>query len=268
MSPGDDAAADALAPLLQDPFHFRGERRPPCLLIHGFTGTPFETRGLGEHLHTRGHTALGIRLAGHADGLEALEAAGWREWYADVEAGCARLVAEHGPVVAIGISTGALLALHLAFERPRDVCGLGLMATAIALRDWRARWAARYVARVPWLRERLRFIPKAAGSDINDSTARRAHPGHRTVPLRGVLSLLELQRRVRSELADITQPSLLIHGALDRTCSVANVEVLRHELGTPPRRVVILPRSAHVVTVDCERDRVRDEVAAFVGELG
>jgi carboxylesterase len=161
-----------------------------------------------------------------------------------------------------------LLALHLAFERPRDVCGLALLAPAIALRDWRARFAARCVARVPWLRARLRFITKSGGSDINDAHARRAHPAHAAVPLRGVVSLLDLQRRVRHELGRIAQPSLLIHGALDRTCPVTNVEVLRRGLGAPPRRVVILPQSAHVVTVDCERHRVRDEVAAFVGALG
>ena len=267
MSP-DGAARDITDPAGVLPFHLRGSRPPACLLIHGFTGTPFETRGLGEHLNRRGHAALGLCLPGHGDGPAALEAAGWREWYRDVETNARQLVAEHGPIVAIGISAGALLALHLGHERPGDVRGLVLMAPALALRDWRVRWAAPYLARVPWFRDRFRFIPKTNGSDISDEGARQAHPGHRVVPLRAVLSLLELQRLVRGELGTIRQPSLLIHGALDRTCPVSNIEILRRRLGSPPRRVLILPESAHVVTVDREHDRVFEEAAAFVGELG
>jgi carboxylesterase len=236
-------------------------------LIHGFTGTPYETRHLAEHLNVRGYAALGVRLAGHGAGLTELERAGWTDWYADVVAGCTTLVAEGGPVVAIGVSTGALLALHLARERPGDVLGLCLVATPITLGDWRVRYALPLVARVPRLRRRFRHIPKAAGSDIADDEARRRHPGHRTVPLSGVLSLLALQRRVRAELSAITHPTMLIHGALDRTCPVSNVAVVARALGAPPRRTLILPRSAHVVTVDRERTQVMAAVAEFVDDL-
>lgn len=261
------AARPSVDPALIDAFYFRGQRPPPCLLIHGFTGTPYETRELGEHLHARGHTVFGVRLAGHGESLEALEQAGWEDWYADVTDACARLVVEGGPIVPIGMSTGALLALHLACQRPQDISGLALMAVAMTLGDWRVRWALPIVARVPWLRRRFRFVAKTAGSDINDSRARRVHPSHQAIPLAGTLSLLALQRLVRAELGAVTHPTLVIHGALDRTCPVSNVEILRRHLGTPPRRTIILPNSAHVLTVDCERQQVNAAVAAFVAEL-
>lgn len=259
---GPSADAERIAP-----FHFLGDRRPPCLLIHGFTGTPYEIRALAEHLHARGHAALGLRLAGHGESLLQLEQTTWEDWYRDVASECATLVRTHGPVVAIGVSTGALLAAHLAHERPRDVLGLCFIATALALGDWRARFGLPIVARVPWLRRRLRFIPKTPGSDIADDEARGRHPSHIAIPLSGALSLLALQRRVRRELPAITHPSVLIHGALDRTCPPSNVEMLVRALGTKPRRTVILPRSAHVVTVDRERELVMAAVGEFVDEL-
>lgn len=224
-------------------------------------------RELGEHLHARGHTVLGVRLAGHGDNLEGLAQTGWEDWYADVTSACARLVLEGGPVVPIGLSTGAVLALHLAYEQPRDVSGLVLMAVAMTLGDWRARWGLPLIARVPWLRDRFRFIPKLAGSDINDGAARRAHPTHEAIPLTGAVSLLALQRVVAAELGAINHPSLVIHGALDRTCPVSNVAILRRRLGTPPRRTIILPNSAHIITVDCERQQVNAAVAEFVAAL-
>jgi carboxylesterase len=261
---GSPADSEGIAP-----FHFPGDRRPPCLLIHGFTGTPYETRALAEYLHGRGYTALGVRLAGHGESLERLEQATWEDWYRDVAGGCATLVRAHGPVVAIGVSTGALLAAHLAHERPRDVLGLCFIATALVLGDWRARLGLPIVARIPWLRRRFRFIPKKPqGSDIADDEARQRHPSHPAIPLTGALSLLALQRRVRGELPAITHPSLLIHGALDRTCPPLNVERVVRALGAKPRRMVILPRSAHVVTVDCEREQVKAAVGEFIDELG
>ena len=36
-----------------EPFYFKGTAAG-CLLLHGFTATPQELRGLGEHLAARG----------------------------------------------------------------------------------------------------------------------------------------------------------------------------------------------------------------------
>jgi len=36
------------------------------LVIHGFTGSPFEMRLLGEDLAARGFAVEGVKLAGHA----------------------------------------------------------------------------------------------------------------------------------------------------------------------------------------------------------
>ena len=60
---------------------------------------------------------------------------------------------------------------------------------------------------------------------------------------------------------------MLIHGALDRTCPVSNVALVARALGAPPQRTLILPRSAHVVTVDRERGQVMAAVAEFVDDL-
>jgi carboxylesterase len=256
----------AVDPELVERFHLPGARQPPCLLIHGFSGTPYETRALGEALQARGHAALGVRLAGHGRSIEELERSTWQDWYRDVAAACTELVADGGPVAVIGVSAGSLLALHLAHERPDDVHGLVLMANAIRL-NWPARWAVPLLARIPRLRERFRYLPKVVGSDIADPEARRVHPSHRVVPLAGVASLTELQRRVRSECRAVKHPTLVIHGARDRTCPSTNAELLASLLGTRPQRVVILPKSAHIVTVDVEREQVVAEVTRFLADL-
>jgi carboxylesterase len=254
-------------PELTEAFHLPGERPPACLLIHGFTGMPYEMRHLGEHLNGRGHAVLGVRLAGHGRTADDLARTTWEDWYWSAAEGCAALAATGVPIVAAGLSLGALLAIHLAHERAAEVRGLVLMGAALRLHDWRARWIAPALARTPWLRERFRIIPKVGGSDIRDPDARRRHPSYREVPLDGIVNLLRLQRLVRAELPAVRQPALIIHGALDRTCPPAAAAALERRLGAGRRRTLILPESGHVVTVDRERTQVAVAVSEFMDGL-
>ena len=69
-----------------EPFFFPGGSTG-CLLVHGFTGTPKEMRAMGEYLHQRGFSVLGVRLTGHATRPEDLQRARWQDWLLSVEDG-------------------------------------------------------------------------------------------------------------------------------------------------------------------------------------
>jgi len=100
-----------------------------------------------------------------------------------------------------------------------------------------------------------------------DAEVRAHHPGYRHVPLRALLNILMLQRIVRREAPRVTQPALVVHALQDHTCPVAAARDLYGRLGSPEKRLVLLERSYHVVTVDHERERVCTEVARFVGSI-
>jgi esterase/lipase len=68
---------------------------------------------------------------------------------------------------------------------------------------------------------------------------------------------------MRERLAEVKVPTLILHGARDRVCSVANAERVRALLGTRDVRVVILPRSRHIITRDLERETVARELRGF-----
>ena len=61
--------------------------------------------------------------------------------------------------------------------------------------------------------------------------------------------------------------ALLVHGALDKVCPVSNVDLVVQALGTRDATSVILQRSGHVVTEDCERERAAAALDAFVARL-
>jgi len=234
--------------------------------VHGFTGTPWEMRPLGEALAGRGFPVRAVRLAGHGTTLADLARTRWTDWYTSVEEGIACLARDVPRVAVVGLSMGALLALHLAATRPADVAALVLCATPLRLGDVRARWLP-VLAHVPvlWqvIQRRWGLVPKADGPDIADPVMRAASPSYLASPVEGILEVLRLQRIVRGELRRVVAPALLLHGGQDHSVPLDNLSLLRRALGSRVVEEHVLPRSWHVITVDVERD----EVARLVGDF-
>jgi dipeptidyl aminopeptidase/acylaminoacyl peptidase len=72
---------------------------------------------------------------------------------------------------------------------------------------------------------------------------------------------------MRERFGQVHCPTLIIHGALDRVCPVSNAWRVANLLGTSDVRMVILPRSHHVVTRDVERAEVARELRAFYARI-
>jgi len=237
-----------------------------CLLVHGFTGTPYEMRSLGERLRREGHSVGGIRLAGHATRVEDLAQCRWTDWYRSVEEGFEQLSQHSSRVVVVGLSMGALLAVRLAVQHASQVAAVVLLSASFELTN---RWATRLgpVVRsvLPLFPESLRYLNKG-GSDIADPVERMQRPTYQRLPLRGVAELIDLQRRARAWLPSVEQPVLAIHARQDHTAPLSNLDLLETTIGDL-RRALILEESYHVITVDRERELVEAEVTRFIEDV-
>jgi len=95
-------------------FEFKGSNKG-VLLIHGFTGSPFVLRFLGEHLNKKGgYTVKAPLLKGHGTSIEDMEKASWKDWIDDVKNAHKELEKECSKVYVVGYSMGGLLAIILA----------------------------------------------------------------------------------------------------------------------------------------------------------
>jgi pimeloyl-ACP methyl ester carboxylesterase len=101
-----------LDPAKAAPFEFPG-KRPACLLIHGFTGTPWDVRPLGEALARAGHAVRALRLPGHGTTPRAMLEVRAPDWLL----ACDEALAE--PRDRGG--SGRPLAGALALVPPRDI---------------------------------------------------------------------------------------------------------------------------------------------------
>jgi carboxylesterase len=244
-----------------EPFFFDGSGLS-VLLIHGFSGTPYEMRYLGERLSSIGARVLGVRLAGHGGAPEELGASTHDNWYESVIGGLEQLREYGDPIVVAGLSMGALLSTRLALDQREAVAGLVLIAPAFFI-TFPRRAILRLIEFCGRFADQI-YLQKHGGSDIHDHTARSVHPRHSLMPLRAALSLNQLMRMLRPRLSEIVQPALIIHSRRDHTCPYEkNVGFLMSHLGSQEKRTVTLEESYHVITVDSEKERVASEVSAF-----
>jgi carboxylesterase len=240
-----------------EPFLFPGGRIG-CLLIHGFTGTPKEMRGLGEHLAEQGHTVLGVRLTAHATRLEDMLRARWHDWLASAEDGYHLLQGMTESVVVMGLSMGGVLAMLLGAHHP--VSGIVAMSTPYALP------ADPRLIFVRPLSMLVRYMSKGE-SDWQDTQAEGTHIDYPAYPLRGIAELRDLMPAMQSSLARITAPVLLIHSRTDTSVPPSNPERFAQELCSCEKSIHWVENSGHVITGDIERHAVFEQVGAFVTEI-
>jgi carboxylesterase len=252
-------------------FELDGDGAVGVVLQHGFTGSPWEVRYLGERLAAAGISVVGPLLPGHGTRVEDLDAVTWQDWVAHVERAVDRVAERCDRVAIVGQSLGGLLALYVASRRPSLPSGSPPLrgnkaaltcVASLAAPLWLeglsarvARWAAS--GKVPF-----KAIPKFGGSDVLDPRSRVENPCYPAIPMKALRQLVEFMRVVDASLARVTQPTLVLHARQDHTAPVACADRIAE--ATHAERVRILPRSYHLIAVDVERDVVAAEVIEFV----
>ena len=243
------------------PFELPGDRGA-VLLLHGFTGSPYTMRPLGEALAEDGYHVYAPLIIGHGTSPEVLQHTRWNDWLISARRAFDRLAAQHERVHIIGFSMGALLAIVVAQERGARVAGLVAMSTPLVL-DFKSQTVLSIARRWP-IAELLPFAKKKGGPDISDSAVGSAMPSYDRMPIAAAKSLLEGQREAADRVSRLSVPVLVLHGRYDHTAPVRNARMLFNRLKTPHRKMIIYPQSWHILPLDIEYQQVQRDVLAFL----
>lgn len=237
---------------------------PPVLLVHGFTGTPFEMRYLGGRLARAGFHAVGVRLPGSGTDPYALERARATDWINEVRAALLRLDPSPQGVHLVGLSMGALIAAILAADHPGRVASLTMCAPALRLSAGRSLLMG--LTRLRLLTPRLRFVQKRP-SDLRDPLMRRRLPSIGRIPAAAAEQFALVRAWARPALARVRAPTAVVYSEQDRTVPPRAALECAALVGSRPVRMVRLERSSHVLTLDVERARVADEIERFIRDV-
>lgn len=244
-----------------EPFDLPGGD-PAVLCLHGLTATPYVWRPLGEALAAAGHRVYAPRFVGHGRTPALLRRTVFADWLANARRAFDTLTADHPRIFIIGHSMGALAATVLAHERGDRVAGLVLMSTALEL-TWKEQLILGLARRLP-LADALPYVMKKHGPDVSDPAVAVAMPTDDRTPIAAAASLLEGQAEARRRLPLLALPVLIQHGRQDHVAPVQNAHRVHHLLKTPHKRVLIYPRSWHILPLDVEHEAVTRDVLDFV----
>lgn len=233
-------------------YFLQGTNNKGVLLIHGYTGTPAELRPLGDYLHREGYTVLGVRLPGHGTTVQDLNETQWPAWYDAARVGCERLLKCTDEVMVAGLSMGGLLAMKVAAELP--VKKAAFLAAPIYVQDKRVPF-------LPLLKYFIRYVKKSKRSYFSVD---KYNMSYDVMPVKPLTSLFSLVKECKERLLPkITIPCLVVQSLAEHTVAPKSAQYIYDHLGSSDKKLLWLANSGHIVTLDCERETVFEEVSKF-----
>jgi carboxylesterase len=232
-----------------------------CLLLHGFTGSPWDVRPLGEQLAARGLYVRAIRLPGHGSTPLAMAQVSHRDWEQAAEEA---LLSLHNfrHVFVAGLSVGALLAVVLAARHQDRVHGLGLMAPPLRFRSMQIRALERLQRWPLW--ELVKPYAEKQGTDIEDPDVRAQAPILPSFPTARLRDVFVVQRLAREALPLVLAPVFVAIADRDHVVDAQGArELVRGLTRAPAVRFIRLTEGAHILP----RDRGGALLAVEMGEF-
>jgi carboxylesterase len=248
------------------------------LLLHGLSGTPVEMKPVAAALAQRGYTVLCPQLAGHCGTFDDLKETRWYDWVASAEAALKTLAKTCDTIVVGGLSTGAMISLHLTARFPQLVQGSILFAPTLWLNGWMVPMHA-YLFNIVLQKPVANLFdhPDMFPHGIKDETIRNrvksainsgdsSVAGLPVTPGGSVLEHRWMVNSLRKDLKWIKQPTLILHPREDDYADLNNISYLLRNLGGLVETIT-LDDTYHIVTIDRQRDIVIKRAADFVTRI-
>ncbi|MBW2976365.1 alpha/beta fold hydrolase [Candidatus Woesearchaeota archaeon] len=248
-----------------NPFFIKKGKKA-CLLIHGLTSSTQEIEELALFLSKKNFTVIAPLLKGHNTSIEDLNKTDWHNWF-DSVIRAYKKIEKSKKIFVVGISIGAILALHLA--RHKKTNALVLLAPAVFYKDWRVRFInlAKYFIGAK-KKNYKKYYPwrEPAYYDIYNEEAIKQRVAYDEAGLNALSSALLLINHVKKELKKIYSPILIIHSKNDHTILPQSSSYIYNNIGSKEKKIIWLRNSGHVVSVDNEKEKVFQLVCNFLSK--
>lgn len=239
-------------PNMTRPLFFAGGSRG-CLMIHGFTSSPFDLRPLSKHLHSCGFTVQEVLLPGHGTGFQDMAKYGWSDWLRAVEDGLAKLLNRCSSVWLLGFSMGGILAVLAASRNP--VAGLVSISAPIWPQANRAKYAFIFKHFVKYT-----DLGKGPGQKIPSWR-------YQQVTLKSIDDLMQLIKLGKGALPKVYVPTLVVQGLDDQTVKPKSASFIYTKLGAETKELFFLPGD-HLLLLESTHEKVCKRVSAFIFQIG
>lgn len=219
------------------------------ILLHGLTGSPWETRELGEFLYRNNFTVYGVRLYAHGTTVEQLRGSEWQQWYGSAESAYDALKYYSPGIYVGGVSTGAALSLLLAEDHP-EIKAVVSISAPIYLNSKKSMFAVIFKYFMP-------YSPR----NLADEEKPYYYDKHVVNAIEELYKAIEAYRK---RLPIIKQPVLILQSTNDPTVFPISAEIINKTLGSANKNLIWYNEAKHVLTKSTNKETVFNDVLRFL----
>ncbi len=226
-----------------------------CLVIHGFTGGPYEVEPLASYIeeHTDWHVVT-PSLPGHGLGegrdLDLLDRS-YKDWVKEAEQAYLELKEDHDEIYLVGFSMGGMIAAYLA---AKYTCKkLVLLSTS-----------RKYIS-IPRIGvDILNFTQKAVRRKLKDDALfHHYRKKYGSVPVKAIREFLKCMKFTKPYLKEIHCPVFIVQGMQDGMVPYKAVHYLDKEIPVDAE-IIYFHDSKHLICLGEDKDVVIDAVFQFL----
>jgi len=252
-----------------------------CLLIHGLTGTAKEMGSIAQSLNKRGFSVACPLMANHDKSISCLKRTTWEELYDSARCEFTKYAKDYENIFVAGLSFGALIAILLAHEFPKQIKALNCFSPTLFFDGWanpKLRFLLPLVYKTPlqyyfYLKEgypygiknqrlRSRIESFYTKSDLFDYGKVHLY-GYPVIPVSSMHQNHLLAKQVIKILPQVTTPIQLLAAKDDDVTSPRNSNYIYKHIGSKDKKVLFFENSYHIIIADQERDLVASKTVAF-----
>jgi carboxylesterase len=223
-----------------------------CLLIHGFTGAPYEVEPLAEYF--RSHTNWVVSsptLPGHGE-QDSLRGITFQQWIDTAESHLQHLLEECDTVYVIGFSMGGVLAGYLATKY--QVNKLVLLSAAL-----------QYIHPIQMVKDIGGMVTDLCrGQLFQNELFIRYSRKVRSTPFVASLEFRKLVQHLKPSFESVFTPTMILQGKLDGLVPYKTADAIYNLIGSEEKQVRVMENSKHLICHGADRDEVIDSVYCFL----
>ncbi|KAB8137963.1 alpha/beta fold hydrolase [Gracilibacillus oryzae] len=228
-----------------------------CLVLHGFTGGPYEVLPLAEHLESATEWEIVTpSLPGHGLGSGRdldLTAVTYQDWIDACEKAYKDLQERHETIYIIGFSMGGMISAYLAAKY--GCAKLVLLSTS-----------RRYISIPRMTMDILNFGQKALKRKLkSDPLYQHYMTKYGSVPVRATMEFLKCMKFTKPYLKEITCPVFIAQGIQDGMVPYKAVHYLDKEIPVDAQ-IIYFHDSKHLICLGEDKDVVIKAVYQFLIE--
>ena len=222
-------------------------------LIHGFSSTTYEIKGLAKFLANNGFHTVANNLPGHGTNVKECNKVRYTDWIDKVTQDVAQLASVSEKIYVVGCSMGAVLALYLASVFPLNGCVVG--GTVLKFRNPIA---------INYLVPLIHRIIKTSSKPIQYNPKIKFY-GYTKYPLSALNEFRKLNKVVKDKISKITVPTLIIHSNSDKMSIKKNIDIVKNSIKSVNKKILIVEQSHHnLFDTNPDQSLIFEQILKFI----